>query len=169
VWTATEADDTNAHIYTTTRDDHTQYLRTDGSRAATGNVAGYRTGTAPFAGPGFASSRGGLSALRSSATDGPTFLTIGGGPSVDWIVGKDTNADPLTFATYGGGGSATVQMTLDASGNLALSGKLVYPLAYATTAGPSSNGTAGAPTANPAGYIEIVVNGVTYKVPYYNV
>lgn len=29
-------DDANDHIYTTTRDDHTQYLRTDGTRATTG-------------------------------------------------------------------------------------------------------------------------------------
>lgn len=34
---AAEADDDNAHIYTTTRDDHTQYLLTAGTRASTGN------------------------------------------------------------------------------------------------------------------------------------
>jgi hypothetical protein len=31
-------DDLNDHVYTTTRDDHTQYARTDGTRAFTGNV-----------------------------------------------------------------------------------------------------------------------------------
>ena len=36
VLSAAEIDDTSAHIYTTTRDDHTQYARTDGSRAVTG-------------------------------------------------------------------------------------------------------------------------------------
>ena len=36
VYSAAEADDTSAHIYTTTRDDHTQYLRVDGTRAGTG-------------------------------------------------------------------------------------------------------------------------------------
>jgi hypothetical protein len=35
-FTAAEADDANDHTYTTSRDDHTQYARTDGSRAITG-------------------------------------------------------------------------------------------------------------------------------------
>lgn len=35
-FSAAEADDANAHIYVTTRDDHTQYARTDGTRAITG-------------------------------------------------------------------------------------------------------------------------------------
>lgn len=34
---AKEIDDFNRHIYTTTDDDHTQYARTDGTRAITGN------------------------------------------------------------------------------------------------------------------------------------
>lgn len=33
---ATQMDDANAHTYVTTRDDHSQYARTDGSRAVTG-------------------------------------------------------------------------------------------------------------------------------------
>ena len=36
VFGAIEADDDNDHVYTTTRDDHTQYARTDGTRAVTG-------------------------------------------------------------------------------------------------------------------------------------
>ena len=36
VASAAELDDANAHIYTTTRDDHTQYARTDGTRTITG-------------------------------------------------------------------------------------------------------------------------------------
>lgn len=37
-FTAVEADDANRHIYTTTDDDHTQYARTDGTRAFTGGI-----------------------------------------------------------------------------------------------------------------------------------
>lgn len=37
VLSAAEIDDFSDHVYTTTRDDHTQYARTDGSRAVTGN------------------------------------------------------------------------------------------------------------------------------------
>ena len=36
VLAAAEVDDDNAHLYTTTRDDHDQYARTDGSRPVTG-------------------------------------------------------------------------------------------------------------------------------------
>lgn len=35
-WTANDADDDNAHVYTTSRDDHTQYILTAGTRAFTG-------------------------------------------------------------------------------------------------------------------------------------
>lgn len=36
VWSGAEADDTSDHIYNTARDDHTEYAKTDGSRAVTG-------------------------------------------------------------------------------------------------------------------------------------
>jgi hypothetical protein len=38
VCSSAELDDANAHIYTPARDDHTQYVRTDGTRSITGNL-----------------------------------------------------------------------------------------------------------------------------------
>lgn len=66
-FTAAEADDANSHIYTTGRDDHSQYARTDGSRPVTGTqqfAAGFTvtSGTATFDGP-------------IDAADGATFTS----------------------------------------------------------------------------------------------
>lgn len=68
---AVEIDDDNDHIYTTTRDDHTQYSRTDGSRAVSGTqsfVSTTNSGTLAVTG---------ASTLTGAVTAGSTVTASG--------------------------------------------------------------------------------------------
>lgn len=122
VYAAVEADDNNDHVYTTTRDNHTQYARTDGSRPVTGAqtfnngitvAAGGATvtGTSKVTGSfevtagetidsgGLTITAGGLTVASGvSAVQAVTATTVTGTGEVK---GTDFNATGLTGAVAG--------------------------------------------------------------------
>lgn len=107
---AIEVDDDNDHVYTTTRDDHTQYARTDGTRAITGTqhfssqivVASgstITTGGETISAGGLTVTAGGISvSAGTTAVQALTATTVTGTGEVK---GTDMNATGLTGATAG--------------------------------------------------------------------
>jgi hypothetical protein len=181
VWTATEADDTNAHIYTTSRDDHTQYVRADGGRAYPGITLNSTTGV-------FTTASG---ATRSTLDDGSGNMSVGGtfaagtlggggasnatGGYVYWSPnsgyyglhihsnwGNVAAGNPLQISN-----SAGTLVSVDSFG--VMTAKAIA-LSNATTATTVTGGGSASPLpANPVGYVEVPINGTTFKIPYYNV
>lgn len=108
---AIEIDDANDHIYTTTRDDHTQYARTDGTRVFTGGitaptVSATNTGTGRYVGSTNGSPSSGPHSTGDFADD-PTnglfwICTAGGTPGTWLSVGTNgawTSFTPAWSAT----------------------------------------------------------------------
>ena len=115
VLSAAEIDDASDHIYTTTRDDHTQYARTDGTRAFTGGVT-VNSGGATVAG-GLTVSGGGAQVTGNSKVTGTlettAALTVDAG-------GVTVTAGGVTVAA--GGASVTGNSTV--TGNLTVTGTI---------------------------------------------
>ena len=151
VITSAEADDANAHIYVPTRDDHTQYVRTDGSRSVTGsltiagglNVGGAATAASVAAGT--------LQANAGGPILGPVRLVgsmYGGAPaSGTWnsgdVIGDTYNGTlwvctvggtPGTWAKVGAAGAATGAVLLAYIGGSppALPSGITTPVPYNT-------------------------------------
>lgn len=116
---AIEADDDNDHLYTTTRDDHTQYSRTDGTRAFTGGVtisAGGLTVTGAITATStdqatkqvatLTGTNGALAGSSNGAPGSGTFSTgdIVGDPTNGNVLICTTGGSPGTWATVGGPG-----------------------------------------------------------------
>jgi hypothetical protein len=156
VWTATEADDTNAHIYTTTRDDHTQYLRTDGSRAATGT----QTFSAGAVVPSGQYLRFDAS-LASIHGDGAGGMYLNAGPNGHSPLVLSSSG-VITYSPSTGAQNNTLD---DGNGNASLKTVALTGITSATSAG---GGAASALPGLPAGYLVIALNGGTFKIPYYN-
>lgn len=131
VISSAEADDANAHIYVPTRDDHTQYVRTDGSRSVTGSLT--VAGSLAVGGAVSAASVGantvtagevgsGLVRWIGGNTTGPM---TGGGPYLagDFIVTQSaqiwvctTAGSPGTWTQVGTSGLAAVTRAYQAAG-----------------------------------------------------
>ncbi len=61
----------------------------------------------------------------------------------------------------------TIQNAVVAINNLSAAVKSIFPAASSTTSGTATAGAATLP-ANPAGFINVTINGTPVKVPYYN-
>lgn len=121
VLAAVEVDDDNSHIYTTSRDDHTQYLRVDGSRAVTGDLT---------VDGGLTVSGGTISAAGIAVTEGAvTASTV------------TTTGNVTDGGTLGVTGAATLDSTLDVKGNTTLEGALDVTGASATLPATSVGST----------------------------
>ena len=131
-FTAAEADDANAHIYTTSRDDHTQYLLSGGGRTNTGLTGataasrwvGATAAGAPTAGPfavgDFVIDRTGAIWICTTAGTPGTWNQVGGAGSTNATeiqgnpvaagtpsVGEGYVWNGTEFALEGGGSSAS--------------------------------------------------------------
>jgi hypothetical protein len=95
-YTAAEADDNNDHIYTTTRDDHIQYARTDGTRAITG--AQIFDSTIQVVGA--ATCDGNLTVDGTFVLGGVSATRIGGETDAAWTAPTLLNSWALQGAPY---------------------------------------------------------------------
>lgn len=123
VFSANEADDANAHIYTPSRNDHTQYVLYSGVTGAGGiSVSGSGTAmTITGSGSGVSSITGGTGITASPSTGavtvtnaGVTSLTAGSGISLTGSTGS------VTITNTGGSGApgTTVESYIGTDANL---------------------------------------------------
>jgi hypothetical protein len=160
VFAAVEADDDNDHIYTTSRDDHTQYARTDGTRAITGTqhfsssivVATGETitaGGATITAGGLTVTAGGLSV--ASGTTAVQALTVAGNETVSGTLGV-TGATTLTggvsgaMAATGAVSGTTVTGTGEVTGTDMNATGLTGAVAGARFVGATTSGAPGSGT-----------------------
>ena len=131
VFAAVEADDDNDHIYTTSRDDHTQYARTDGTRAI--------TGTQHFSSSIVVATGETITAGGATITAGGLTVTAGGLS----VASGTTAVQALTVA-----GNETVSGTLGVTGAVTGSSTITGTALAATLSGTNSRlagSTSGAP------------------------
>ena len=106
VFAAIDANDDNDHIYTTTRDDHTQYSKTDGTRAFTGGVTINTGGLTVTAGGetitagGLTVAAGGAAITGTSSVTG-ALSTLGASGTLNTSQGVTVAAGGLTVTAGG--------------------------------------------------------------------
>jgi hypothetical protein len=179
VVSAQELDDLNDHVYTTTRDDHTQYLRTDGTRAGTGNqtlggnvtvtgaltvdsnatIDGNLTVDGTFA-PATVTTTGNVVVGGTLTSDG-TFTAPGGHFTAGLtIAGGATIAEDglQVVGTLTASGAATLSSSLAVSG-IITSGGAVVPVIGSLGAALVGSYTTGQPIVTLVGSATVSLNG----------
>ena len=150
VLSAAEIDDASDHIYTTTRDDHTQYARTDGTRAFTGGVT-VNTGGAQVTGN---SKVTGTLEVTAAATLDSTLAVTGAVTASSTLTGTALIPSGLTGATAASRFVGCTSSGAPVSGTFAVGDYIVDQkggIWVCTTAGSPGTWTPVGLTANPAG------------------
>ena len=162
-YTAAEADDTSDHVYTTTRDDHTQYARTDGSRAITG--AQIFDSTVQVVGA--TTCDGNLTVLGSLIMGGVSANGVGGTTDATWTAVTPANSWTNVGSPYRAAGYRLVNGQVLLRGVMASGtiGSAMFTLGagYRPSASVALNPVS--PNTNHAGLLTIASSGtVTYSV-----
>lgn len=130
----------SAHTYDTTRDDHTQYARADGTRTFTGGLTVTRAsdGVSATVTRGAASMSGGSLVVSRDATTKPQSLVFSAGVAVNMIMGRQASTDHLDWGYDGGGGFVQLGRLgtggdVKAAGQTSLFGRGVFGAANAFT------------------------------------
>lgn len=164
-FTAVEADDVNDHVYTTTRDDHTQYARTDGTRSITGSqtfednvtVDGNLTVDGETTLTGAVSMNGIVSGPGDFV--GEVRMTAGAtAPNSDWHLCDGSALSRTTYAalfayvgtTYGAGDGSTTFNIPDTRDLIPMGAGTTYPLGTGGGAATATLSTANMPAHNHA-------------------
>lgn len=171
---AIEIDDANDHIYTTSRDDHTQYARTDGTRAITGTQT-FSDGAIVTTG-GFTVSAGGMtvhgnSTFENALTCNAGFLaqTVSGG-LIQEVTGRFVGSVGTTGAPSSGTflaqdwciDSAGIVWTCVTGGTPGTwTPPVGYMIAHATGPGSTTNFSTSAAATSPTG---AVIDGFSYWI-----
>jgi hypothetical protein len=138
-------DDANDHVYTTTRDDHTQYARTDGTRAFTGTVT--------VSSGGLTVSGGGAAVTGNSTVTGTLNVT----------------SNETVGGTLGVTGAATLSSTLGVTGAITGSSTVQGTAHIATLTGTNgryvgqTNGAPVSGTFNTGDFANDPTNGVIWQ------